>query len=67
MTGADLIILPQNAFSDRLSKFGLNFFQLFLVDLMHEVDAGSWRALLIHLLRILEAFDETLIHEIDKR
>jgi hypothetical protein len=57
----------QNAFSDRLSRFGLNFYLLFLVDLLHEVELGVWRALFIHLLRILEAADENLLHELDRR
>ena len=59
--------LWQNAFSDRLSQFGLNFFSLFVVDLMHEVELGVWKALLIHLLRILQAVDEKTLHELDQR
>lgn len=57
----------QNAFSDQLSQFGLNFFELFVVDLMHEVELGVWKALFIHLLRILEATDGNALHELDRR
>ena len=57
----------QNAFSERLSHFDLNFFLLFVVDLMHEVELGVWRALFVHLLRILEAIDESVLHELDRR
>jgi len=34
---------------------------------MHEVEIGTWKALFIHLLRILEAIDENLLHELDRR
>ena len=57
----------QNAFSERLSRFGFNFFTLFLVDLLHEVELGVWKALFIHLLRIVAAFDESRLHELDRR
>jgi hypothetical protein len=40
---------------------------MFVVDLMHEFELGVWRALLIHLLRILEAVDKTLVDELDRR
>ncbi|RDB27548.1 hypothetical protein Hypma_003878 [Hypsizygus marmoreus] len=56
-----------NAFSDRLSRFGFNLYKMFAVDLMHEIEVGVWKAILIHLFRILEAVDENLLHELDKR
>jgi hypothetical protein len=37
------------------------------VDLMHEVELGVWKALFIHLLRILFAVDKSLVHELDRR
>ena len=40
---------------------------MFVVDLMHEVELGSWKALLMHLLRILEAVDEAALRELDRR
>lgn len=40
---------------------------IFPVDLMHEVEIGVWKALLIHLLRILESAHENLLHELDRR
>ncbi|RDB26818.1 hypothetical protein Hypma_005389 [Hypsizygus marmoreus] len=55
-----------NAFSECLSKF-LNLFSLFVVDLMHEVEAGTWKDTLTHLLRILASIDQNLLHELDKR
>jgi hypothetical protein len=34
---------------------------------MHEVELGGWRALFIHLLRILESIDDRLLVELDRR
>jgi hypothetical protein len=38
-----------------------------LPDFMHEFELGSWRALLIHLLRILNADDASSVVEFDRR
>ena len=57
----------KNAFSDRLSALGFNLFSIFLIDLMHEFELGSWRALFIHLLRMLESIDSNLLTELDRR
>lgn len=57
----------QNAFSKKLSPLGFNLFAMLVVDLMHEFELGVWRALFIHLLRILYAVDKDLIHELDRR
>jgi hypothetical protein len=40
---------------------------MLLVDLMHEFELGVWRALFIHLLRMLDAANNTLIQELDRR
>lgn len=42
-------------------------FSIFHVDLLHEIEIGVWKAVLIHLLRILEAVNENLLHEFDWR
>jgi len=42
-------------------------FPMFVVDLMHEVELGTWRSLFIHLLRILQAAAPNLTHELDRR
>jgi hypothetical protein len=34
---------------------------------MHEVELGVWKALFIHLLRVIEASDENKLHELDRR
>ena len=61
------ILLHQNAFSDKLMPLGFNMFNMLVVDLMHEVELGVWKALFIHLLRLLDCHDESLKHELDRR
>jgi hypothetical protein len=34
---------------------------------MHEFELGVWKAVFIHLLRILDCLNETLKHELDRR
>jgi hypothetical protein len=40
---------------------------MLLPDLMHEIELGVWRALFIHLLRMLQSIDESLTVELDRR
>jgi hypothetical protein len=40
---------------------------MLVVDLMHEVELNVWKAVLIHLLRILNCQDQALKHELDRR
>jgi hypothetical protein len=41
-------------------------FPMTVVDIMHEVELGTWRSLFIHLLRLLESAGPTLTHELDR-
>jgi hypothetical protein len=68
-----LILIPalkQNTFS-KLSNLGFDVFSSLVVDLMHEFELGVWKALFIHLIRILEAHDRIqksrTVHELDRR
>jgi hypothetical protein len=40
---------------------------MLVVDLLHEFELGVWRSLFVHLIRILNAFDPRLVHELDYR
>jgi hypothetical protein len=40
---------------------------MLVVDLLHEFELGVWKALFIHLLRILESVNPNLLHELDRR
>jgi hypothetical protein len=57
----------KNTFSKYFSSLGLNIFEALVVDLLHEVELGVWRSLLIHLLRIINSIDKDLVHELDRR
>jgi len=50
----------QNTFLDWLFPIGLNVNSLFVVNLMHEVELGVWKSLMIHLLQILADSCDTL-------
>ena len=63
----DRIPLYQNAFSDKLTPLGFNMFDILVVDLMHEVELGVWKAIFIHLLRLLDCRNESLKYEMDRR
>jgi hypothetical protein len=45
----------QSAFSIRLSQYGFNYYSMFVVDLLHEFELGVWKAIFMHLLRVLYA------------
>ena len=49
----------------RLSEVDFDLFQILVVDLMHEVEQGVWKALFIHLLRMLDSKGGSLINELD--
>lgn len=57
----------QNAFAEKLGPLGFDHFSMFVVDLMHEVELGTWKHLFIHILRIIDAKDSGLLHEVDYR
>ena len=40
---------------------------MLVVDLMHEFELGVWKALFIHLLRLLFAIDPSLLNKLDHR
>ena len=62
-----LLIMSQSAFISALDKFGLDFFSLFVVDLMHEFELGVWKAVLTHLIRILYTQGAETVAEFDRR
>jgi len=59
--------LFQNAFSAKLSTFNFNIFDTLVVDLLHEVELGVWKAVFIHLLYLLNCENKNLKHELDRR
>jgi len=51
----------QNTFSKKLREHGLNIYSIFVVDFLHEFELGVWKAVLIHLIRIMYANGESMI------
>jgi hypothetical protein len=46
---------PENVFAEKLGCLGLDPYVMLVVDLLHEFELGVWKAIFIHLLRILYA------------
>ena len=61
------LTLMQNSFTRFLSPHGFDIFQALTVDLLHEFELGVWKAVFIHLIRILLSIDAALVHELDHR
>ncbi|KAG2045967.1 hypothetical protein BDR06DRAFT_1040545 [Suillus hirtellus] len=63
------LVPTSNAFSERLGCLGFNLFIMLVVDLMHEFELGVWKALFVHLIRILSSArpGDVLVHELDRR
>ena len=55
---------PQNAFADRLGQ-RFHYFSLLAVDLIHEFELGVWKAVFIHLIRMLVVIEGTGIQELN--
>ena len=57
----------QNAFVERLSPLGLNFFPILVVDLLHEFELGVLKSVLMHLVRILYSIDPRRVWTLNNR
>ncbi|KAJ3571321.1 hypothetical protein NP233_g3834 [Leucocoprinus birnbaumii] len=55
-----------NAFVDRLGK-DFNPSTMLTVDLLHEVELGTWKALFAHSVRVLYASSDRLVTELNER
>lgn len=59
---------PQNAFAERLGADPqFNFFKLLAPDQMHEGEIGIVKAVIQHIVRILDSHNPELVHELDRR
>ena len=54
-------------FSNRLYRFKFNFYQLLVPDLLHEFELGIWKAIFVHLIRILYAYGNDSISKLNSR
>ncbi|KDN35424.1 hypothetical protein RSAG8_11601, partial [Rhizoctonia solani AG-8 WAC10335] len=61
------LVPTENAFSQRLLPFKFNFYNIFTVDLLHEIELGVWKSLLTHLVRILFGFGGDVVAKFNHR
>lgn len=63
------LILDENAFVDKLGPLGFDAFRILIVDFMHECELGTWKALFVHLVRLLYALPggDGLVARLDNR
>ncbi|KAG2744922.1 hypothetical protein P692DRAFT_20877483 [Suillus brevipes Sb2] len=63
------LILNENAFVDKLGPLGFDAFRILVVDFMHECELGTWKALFVHLVRLLYALPggDGLVARLDNR
>ena len=64
---ATSLVPTENAFSERLSQFLFQVFEILVVDQMHEFELGVWKALITHLVRILNALGQSQVQEFNSR
>lgn len=57
----------QSAFSIRLGRFGVNHYTMYGPDELHEFDIGAWKAVFLHLLRLLVALGNNSVQNFDER
>ncbi|XP_006454215.1 hypothetical protein AGABI2DRAFT_62391 [Agaricus bisporus var. bisporus H97] len=60
------MVPTRNAFSTRLSQHGFDFHKMFVPDLLHEFELGTWKATFTHLVRILRANGDGPIQELNR-
>ncbi|KIK80032.1 hypothetical protein PAXRUDRAFT_36300 [Paxillus rubicundulus Ve08.2h10] len=61
------LIPTMNTFSQMLGHTGFDFFIMLVVNLLHKFELGLWKAILIHLLCILNSLKKPEISELDQQ
>lgn len=61
------LISTQSTFSERFSQFGVNFYSMFVPDVLHEFELGVFKAFFAHILRVLFAFGPDNITKLNSR
>ncbi|KAH8834403.1 hypothetical protein DL96DRAFT_1580429, partial [Flagelloscypha sp. PMI_526] len=56
-----------SAFSSRLEPEGFDFYELFVVDFMHEVELGVIKQVMTHIVRMLECLGGGRVTELNRR
>lgn len=65
---AESLVATENAFSKALFRdFGFDVLAMLVVDLMHEFELGVWKAVLIHIVRMLHCLGKDKVNEFNRR
>ena len=56
-----------SAFASQLTRFHFDIFEMLVVDIMHEFELGVWKAVLIHLIRILHSLGQDKVDIFNER
>ncbi|KAK0431436.1 hypothetical protein EV421DRAFT_1893352 [Armillaria borealis] len=67
LLGAESLTPNSNAFSKALLPEGINFYELFVPDQMHEVEIGGWKSYFNHLIRISHSCGSDVIQKLNKQ
>ncbi|KAJ7151509.1 hypothetical protein C8R46DRAFT_1229045 [Mycena filopes] len=59
------LVPTTNIFSERLSRFGFNFYKMLVPDFLHEFELGAFKSIFSHLIRILVAHGESTVHTLN--
>ena len=46
---------------------GFQLYLMFVVDFLHEIELGVWKAVFSHCIRLLYAHDPNAVHELNKQ
>ncbi|KAI0823815.1 hypothetical protein BC628DRAFT_1420563 [Trametes gibbosa] len=57
----------QSAFSRCLAKYGFDIYRMLVPDVMHEIELGTWKATMTHLVRILTCIGPSVVNELNIR
>ncbi|KAE9387588.1 hypothetical protein BT96DRAFT_960362 [Gymnopus androsaceus JB14] len=57
----------RNIFSNRFFKFGMNIYDLLVPDVLHELELGVWKAILLHLIRMVHCLGSKNVQEMNRR
>ncbi|KAE9387585.1 hypothetical protein BT96DRAFT_754078, partial [Gymnopus androsaceus JB14] len=57
----------RNIFSNRFFKFGMNIYDLLVPDVLHELELGVWKAILLHLIRMVHFLGSKNVQEMNRR
>ncbi|KAJ3833589.1 hypothetical protein F5878DRAFT_665520 [Lentinula raphanica] len=64
---SDSMTPTRNAFSEAFHDLGLNYFRLFVNDILHEVELGTFKDLITHLIRMCHTMGKDTVQELNQR